>query len=188
MNSGKGKYYTVKVTPTCHTSEVDNGENLFLWTEIPNAIPKGNGATSLLKGIQMITFDDHSVDVDLYFAQTKDAAAAVTGALGAATTITNMTDAEVSTLKPLFYHLVDVDQMQRWNATDNIMYTPTGDYSSSAAAAVANNLEYACYSFATAEQIGAGNANPGSIYFMGVATTTKTYTASGLKFIFTFES
>lgn len=42
--------------------------------------------------------------------------------------------------------------------------------------------------FATSEQVGAGNANPGSIYFMGVASATKTYTASGLQFIFTFES
>jgi hypothetical protein len=188
MNSGKGKYYTIEVTPTCHTSEVDDNDNLFLWTEIPNAIPRGHGSTSLLRKITIMDADDNAADVELYFAQTKDAAAAVTGALGAATDMTNMTDAEISTLKPLFRHVVDVDQMSRWNATDNIMYASTGDYASSSTAAVANGLGYACYSFATAEQIGAGNANPGSIYFMGVATATKTYTASGLKFIFTFES
>tara|TARA_R100000152_G_C6776343_1_gene205392 strand:+ start:669 stop:1232 length:564 start_codon:yes stop_codon:yes gene_type:complete len=187
MNSGKGKYYTIEVTPTCHTSEVDDNDNLFLWTEIPNAIPRGHGSTSLLRKITMMDADDNAVDVELFFAQTKDAAASVTGALGAATTLTNMTDAEISTLKPLFRHVVDTDQMSRWDATDNIMYVNTGDHVASAAA-IANRMGYACYSFATAEQIGAGNANPGSIYFMGVATATKTYTASGLKFIFTFES
>ena len=188
MNSGKGKYYTVKVTPTCHTSEVDDGENLFLWTEIPNAIPKGNGATSLLKGIQMITFDDHSVDVDLYFAQTKDAATGVTGALGAASTIANMTDAEVQALKPLFSHVVDISVMGRWDATDNAIYTTITDSNDTDANKKGNNLSFPCFSFATSEQVGAGNANPGSIYFMGVASATKTYTASGLQFIFTFES
>ena len=170
MKGQKSRFWTVTIEPTCYAGSVDDGDNIFLWTEVPNACPR-NG-TSFLRAIQLVDFDDTAADIDLYFAQTKDADATVTGALGAASTIVNMTDAEVSTLKPLFYHLVDVDQMQRWNATDNIMYTPTGDYSSSAAEAVANNLEYACYSFATAEQIGAGNANPGSIYVMGVATAS----------------
>ena len=188
MNSDKGKYYPVKVTPTCHTSEVDDGENLFLWTEMPNAIPRGNGPTSMLKKIQMIDFDDNQADIDLYFAQTKDAAAAVTGALGAASTIVNMTDAEVQALKPLFSHIVDVTTMNTWDMTDNIMYNTISDASDTAANRLANNLSFPCYSFATAAQIGASNANPGSIYFMGVATATNTYTASGLQFIFTFES
>lgn len=188
MNSGKGKYYSIKVTPTCHASEVDDGDNLFLWTEIPNAIPRGNGATSILRKIQMIDFDDKKADVDLYFAQTKEAAAAVTGALGAASTIVNMTDAEVQTLKPLFAHIVDVSTMSTWDMTDNIMYNTINDANDTAANKLANNISFPCYSFATSEQIGAGNANPGSIYFMGVATATNTYTASGLQFIFTFES
>jgi len=189
MNSGKGKYYSIKVTPTCHTSEVDDGENLFLWTEIPNAIPRGNGATSMLKNIQMIDFDDNiNTDVQLYFAQTKDADTSVTGALGAASTIVNMTDAEVQTLKPLFAYLVDESVLGTWDMTDNIMYYTLNDSNTNTPSKTANNLSLACFSFATSEQIGAGNANPGSIYFMGVATNTKTYTASGLQFIFTFES
>ena len=183
MNSGKGKYYTIEVTPTCHTSEVDNDDNLFLWTEIPNAIPRGHGSTSLLKKITMMDADDNAVDVDLYFAQTKDADATVTGALGDASTITNMTDAEGSNLKPLTFVIVDVSNMFGWDYTNGMIYTTPKSGTSN------NSYMLAMHSDdATAEQVGAGNANPGSIYFMGVASATKTYTASGLQFIFTFES
>ena len=88
----KSKFITIEVNPVCHSSEVDNGDNLFLWTEIPNAIPRGNGTINI----------------------------------------------------PMF-------------------------------------------SFPTQAQIDAGNAVPGSIYVMGVATATKTYSVNGLKFYFTFE-
>ena len=131
----------------------------------------------------MVDVDDHAVDVDLYFAQTKDADATVTGALGAASTITNMTDAEVSTLKPLTFVLVDVSNMFGWDYTNGMIYTTPKSGTSN------NSYMLAMHSDdATAEQVGAGNANPGSVYVMGVGTGTKTYTASGLRFRFTFES
>ena len=169
------KYHTVKITPTCYAGEVDDGDNIFLWTEIPNAIPRGAGKTSMFRKATMLELDDNNQDVDLYFAQTKDAAAAVTGALGAASTIVNMTDAEAQTLKPLFYKLIDVSTYDTWDMTDCVYH-------------MGRNLENdVCFSFATPAQEAAGNANPGSIYVMGVATATKTYTASGLEFTFTFE-
>ena len=181
MLGQKSKYWTVTVEPTCYAGSLDDGDNIFLWTEVPNACPRGG--TSFLRQIQMVDVDDHAVDVDLYFAQTKDADATVTGALGAASTITNMTDAEVSTLKPLTFVLVDVSNMFGWDYTNGMIYTTPKSGTSN------NSYMLAMHSDdATAEQVGAGNANPGSVYVMGVATTTKTYTASGLKFIFTFES
>lgn len=181
MLGQKSKYWTVTVEPTCYAGSLDDGDNIFLWTEVPNACPRGG--TSFLRQIQMVDVDDHAVDVDLYFAQTKDADATVTGALGAASTITNMTDAEVSTLKPLTFVLVDVSNMFGWDYTNGMIYTTPKSGTSN------NSYMLAMHSDdATAEQVGAGNANPGSVYVMGVGTGTKTYTASGLRFRFTFES
>ena len=181
MLGQKSKYWTVTVEPTCYAGSLDDGDNIFLWTEVPNACPRGG--TSFLRQIQMVDVDDHAVDVDLYIAQTKDADATVTGALGAASTITNMTDAEVSTLKPLTFVLVDVSNMFGWDYTNGMIYTTPKSGTSN------NSYMLAMHSDdATAEQVGAGNANPGSVYVMGVGTGTKTYTASGLRFRFTFES
>ena len=181
MLGQKSKYWTVTVEPTCYAGSLDDGDNIFLWTEVPNACPRGG--TSFLRQIQMVDVDDHAVDVDLYFAQTKDADATVTGALGAASTITNMTDAEVSTLKPLTFVIVDVSNMFGWDYTNGMIYTTPKSGTSN------NSYMLAMHSDdATAEQVGAGNANPGSVYVMGVGTGTKTYTASGLRFRFTFES
>ena len=181
MLGQKSKYWTVTVEPTCYAGSLDDGDNIFLWTEVPNACPRGG--TSFLRQIQMVDVDDHAVDVDLYIAQTKDADATVTGALGAASTITNMTDAEVSTLKPLTFVLVDVSNMFGWDYTNGMIYTTPKSGTSY------NSYMLAMHSDdATAEQVGAGNANPGSVYVMGVGTGTKTYTASGLRFRFTFES
>ena len=181
MLGQKSKYWTVTVEPTCYAGSLDDGDNIFLWTEVPNACPRGG--TSFLRQIQMVDVDDHAVDVDLYFAQTKDADATVTGALGAASTITNMTDAEVSTLKPLTFVIVDVRNMFGWDYTNGMIYTTPKSGTSN------NSYMLAMHSDdATAEQVGAGNANPGSVYVMGVGTGTKTYTASGLRFRFTFES
>ena len=181
MLGQKSKYWTVTVEPTCYAGSLDDGDNIFLWTEVPNACPRGG--TSFLRQIQMVDVDDHAVDVDFFFAQTKDADATVTGALGAASTITNMTDAEVSTLKPLTFVLVDVSNMFGWDYTNGMIYTTPKSGTSN------NSYMLAMHSDdATAEQVGAGNANPGSVYVMGVGTGTKTYTASGLRFRFTFES
>ena len=181
MLGQKSKYWTVTVEPTCYAGSLDDGDNIFLWTEVPNACPRGG--TSFLRQIQMVDVDDHAVDVDLYFAQTKDADATVTGALGAASTITNMTDAEVSTLKPLTFVLVDVSNMFGWDYTNGMIYTTPKSGTSN------NSYMLAVHSDdATAEQVGAGNANPGSVYVIGVGTGTKTYTASVLRFRFTFES
>ena len=182
MNSFNNRYHAVKVIPTLQAAETEDGENLFLWTEIPNAIPRGAGGVSVLKSIQVLDLDNNlsaSADIDLYFAQTKDADATVTGALGATSTIVNMTDAEVQTLKPLCYLLYDFSTQTNWNFTNG--------QSLSTASAPSKALNSYMYSFPTQDQIDAGTARPGSIYFMGVATATKTHTASGLEFTFIFE-
>jgi len=181
MLGQKSRYWTVTVQPTCYAGSLDDGDNIFLWTEIPNASPRGG--TSFLRAVQLVDFDDTAADIDLYFAQTKDADATVTGALGAASTIVNMTDAEVSTLKPLTYCLLDVSNMNSWNFINGMIYTTPKTSTAN------NTFMHTMHSDdATAAQIGAGTANPGSVYVMGVGTATKTYSASGLKFRFTFES
>jgi hypothetical protein len=94
-----------------------------------------------------------------------------------------MTDAEVSTLKPLTYCLVDISNMNTWNFTNGLIHTTPKTSTAN------NTFMHSMHSNeATAAQIGAGTANPGSVYVMGVGTATKTYSASGLKFRFTFES
>ena len=65
MLGQKSKYWTVTVEPTCYAGSLDDGDNIFLWTEVPNACPRGG--TSFLRQIQMVDVDDHAVDVDLYF-------------------------------------------------------------------------------------------------------------------------
>ena len=177
----KSKFITIEVNPVCHSSEVDDGDNLFLWAEIPNATPRGNGGTSILRSITAIDFDDNNADIELYFAQTKDADASVTGALGAASTIVNMTDAEVRTLKPLGQHMFP-----------DVSHHESGDYANSRFYIInrpggSTTINIPMFSFPTQAQIDAGNAVPGSIYVMGVATATKTYSVNGLKFYFTFE-
>tara|TARA_R100001015_G_scaffold19174_2_gene15489 strand:+ start:1692 stop:2237 length:546 start_codon:yes stop_codon:yes gene_type:complete len=181
MLGQKSRYWTVTVQPTCYAGSLDDGDNIFLWTEIPNACPRGG--TSFLKAIQVVNFDDADASIDLYFAQTKDADATVTGALGAASTIVNMTDAEVSTLKPLTYCLLNIGNMNDWDFTNGRVYTtPKLSTASNSFAHVMHSHE------ATQAQVEAGTANPGSVYVMAVGTATKTYSASGLKFRFTFES
>lgn len=179
MNSVNNRYHAVKVIPTLQAAETEDGENLFLWTEIPNAIPRGAGGVSVLKSIQVLDLDDKGADIDLYFAQTKDADATVTGALGATSTIVNMTDAEAQALKPLHYLLYDFSIQTNWDFTNGLAL--------STASVGSKALNSYMYSFPTQDQLDAGTANPGSIYVMGVATATNTYTASGLEFTFIFE-
>ena len=181
MKGQKSRFWTVVVTPTCYAGSVDDNDNVFLWTEVPNACPR-NG-TSFLRSIQVLDLDDTDADIELYFAQTKDADATVTGALGAATAITNMTDIEVTTLNPLGMHTMpDVSHNEIADYTNSMFFLMNR-------ALGAQTVNIPIFSNeATLDQIEAGTANPGSIYVMGVATATKTYSASGLKYYFTFES
>jgi len=186
MNA-KGKYHTVVIKPTCYVGELDNNDVLFLWTEIPGATsPRG---TSMLRNIQIIDYDDAGADIDLFFSQTKDADATVTGALGAASSIGNLTDAEVRTLKPLTRFMIDYSGITS-GEMHNFTQGYTGYYSANSEGVNSSWLRgFPVWSHeATQAQIDAGNANPGSIYVMAEASATKTYSANGITLALTFES
>ena len=187
MNLGKGKYHTVVITPTCFVGEVTSAKNLFLWTEIPGACaPRG---TSLLRHMTVIDFADTGADFQLYFAQTKDADTSVTGTLGGTSTISDMTDDEVRTLKLLHYHKLDYSDVQNANMynfvngrvmTYGTQLGPSDDSKLSGIPMWSHE--------ATQAQIDAGLANPGSIYVAAKCASTNTFEANSLKIAFTFES
>ena len=188
MNPGKGKYHTVVVTPTVYVGAVDSAKKLFLWTEIPGACaPRG---TSLLRHMTVIDFADTGADFQLYFAQTKDADTSVTGALGATSSLADMTDAEVRTVKLLHYHKLDYSDVSSDNmydfASGRIMSygTQLGSSSDSKLSGIPMWSHEA-----TQAQIDAGLANPGSIYVAAKCASSQTFTAAdNLKIAFTFES
>lgn len=184
MINGKGCYHTVVVTPTCHAGAVADNANAFLWTEIPNAIPRGGSAQ--IVSIRRYDYDDTKGDMDLYFAQTNNAGTAITGALGAATALTDMTDDEIKDLKPLAKLLFDYS-----SAASSATGAYNWDYTNGAINTLRlNHVQAPVYnSEITERDIEKGYANPGSIYFMGVNVDggSKTFTASGLKFAITFQ-
>lgn len=176
--------HTVRVTPHTHASEVDDGELLFIPTEIPNACPK-NG-TSILKQIKCHLLDDHAVDIELLFFS-NSADMEVTGAAaskfifggGAAL------DEAVEAAGVLGDIMLDASVGVAGTAVSNQdgIHHEVKDYTGSLIHVVRNiNLPVNPGNLTSD-----GTSTPSSIYFAGIATATKTYTAAGLVFEFVFE-
>ena len=194
MNASNSKFHTIRVTPTCHTSAVDDGEILFIGTEIPNAVPK-NG-TAMLKQIVCHNQDDHAADIELAFfannPSTEALGATAVNFLAGYNTGGNATDAEVENACPLGSILLDRtggvagtatsgsvvsgEYVEARNYTDNMMFYQ-------------RNINMPVWSgvLTNQEAVLEGRNRPSSIYVMGIATATHTWTASGLIFYFTFE-
>ena len=187
MNTSNNRFHTVRVVPTCHTSEVDDGEILFAPTEIPNACPK-NG-TAMLRQIACHIQDDNNADIELVFfsnsATTEALGATAVNFLGGYNGGGNATDTEVENACPLGNLTLDFasgiaptdvsstssEYDESRNYTDNILLFK-------------RNVNMPVFP-GNLTSVGASESS--SIYFYGIATATKTYTASGLVFYFTFE-
>tara|TARA_R110000737_G_C14378949_1_gene450203 strand:- start:162 stop:701 length:540 start_codon:yes stop_codon:yes gene_type:complete len=164
ISNKQGKYKTVRVVPTLDTSEYVSGDVLFKPTEIKGAC-LGNG-TSVLKQIKMFCLDDEKKDVSLVFFENEPTVEAlnVASALFTATGGDN-TDALVKAANPFGAVLLDV----------NGSNTTVLDY--------ANLMVYIQGSVDLYV-----NSVSGSIYVMGIATGSDTYTAAtDLEFDFIFE-
>ena len=155
----KKKYHTVTVTPVCKAgAAVDNGEVLFNPVKIPGACRTKGGAARLMSTV-LVDTDDHKIAVDLWFFRvSKDL-----GTLGA---VVDITDANLLLAQPLGNVITAVS-------------TGVGDY---VLGGVSTNTN-----FDLIVQSDANDNDYGDIYVAGVATGTKTYTASGIRITFGFE-
>lgn len=152
------KYHTVTVTPVCKAgAAVDDADVLFNPIKIPGACPRD--AASLLKSIVMVDTDDHNIAVDLYFFQ-------VSKDLGTLGDVINITDANALLAKPL-------------GCVTMPAVSGLGDY-------VLGGISTLADVDLVVQSDGDDN-DEGAIYVAGVATGSKTYTASGLVFTFGFE-
>ena len=188
------RFHTVRVTPTSHTSAVDDGEIIFIPTEIPNACPR-NG-TSMLKQIKCYDLDDNAADIELVFFSNEASMEAI-GAAAAKFTFAggNTTDAIVEAAGPLGGILVDVSGGTAGTAVSSQdgVYWEVRDYTANRVYITRNltfpvnpgNLTSAHTETSSAYSI--GETKDSSIYFAGIASATKTYTAAGLVFEFVFE-
>ena len=176
--------YQRKVIPVTHTSEVDDGDILFIPTMIPNVLPTGRGA--ILKQVMCVDLDDKGADIELLFFGGQPTIESI-GAAAAKWTFAggNDTDANVGGYTYLGGVLMDVgggpagtavkSQDGRFHEsrdqTDNQIYITRG-------------INMPVYSG------GSGKAPvlDRHIWFFGIATGTHTYTAAGLEFTFVFES
>jgi len=151
------KFHSVTVTPVCKAAEVDDGDILFNPVKIPGACARSS--SSLLKSISMIDFDDNKSAVDLYFMQvSKDL-----GTLGA---VISITDANLTLAKPL-------------GCVTMPAVSGLGDYILGGVSTLADiNLVVNSH---------IDDNDEGAIYVAGVATATKTYTASGIQLTLGFE-
>ena len=153
------KYHTVTVTPVCKTgAAVDDADVLFNPVKIPGACPRD--AASLLKSAVMVDTDDNQAAVDLYFFQ-------VSKDLGTLGDVINITDANLLLAKPLGC------------VTMPALSGGVGDY-------ILGNISTLADIDLVVQSDGDDN-DEGAIYVAGVATATKTYSASGLVFTFGFE-
>ena len=155
----KTKYHTVTVTPVCKAgAAVDDGEVLFNPVKIPGACLTKGGAARLMS-IVLVDTDDHKIAVDLWFFQvSKDL-----GTLGA---VIDITEANLALAQPL------------GNVTTAAI-SAAGDYD---LGGVSTNTN-----FDLIVQSDAGDNDYGDIYVAGVATATRTYTASGIRITLGFE-
>ena len=187
MRNYKSRFHTIRVSPVCAGGSVDDGDIIFSPVEIPNACPK-NG-TSVLRQIKVYNHIDIAVDIELMFFSNKaktestgSAAVKFTGAGG------NDTDSSVESANPLGAILMDAASGPAGTAVSSQdgVYHEVLDYT--------NNLVHIIRGLNFFVNPGNLTTNaedceslPSSIYFMGIATATKTYTVSGLTFEFVFE-
>ena len=178
------RFHTVRVTPASHASEVDDGDIIFTPTEIPNACPR-NG-TSMLKQIKCYDLDDNTADIELVFFSNS---ASMEAAGAAATKFTfaggNTTDALTEKAGILGGILMDISGGTAGTAASSQdgVYWESRDYTANKIY-IARNLSFPVN---PGNLTTAGTSTPSSIYFAGIATATKTYTAAGLVFEFVFE-
>jgi len=175
-NQIRGKYHTVKVTPTSYAGSAADGKIVFAPTEIPNACYPGG--TSILKTIRVFDKDDHGADLELLFFETKPTVEAL-GATAVKFTAAggNNTDALVQAANPLGVEVIDVDGTNTvaLDHTDNQTY-------------IQGSVDLFVSSNPSQSAVDDGTGVPGSIYVMGISTTTKTYTASSYTLEFIFET
>jgi len=178
------KFHTVRVTPASHASEVDDGDIIFVPTEIPNACPR-NG-TSMLKQIKCYDLDDNFADIELLFFS-NSASMEAAGAAAAKFIFAggNTTDTLVEEAGPLGGILLDVNGGTAGTAVSSQdgVYWEARNYTANRMYII-RNLNFPVN---PGNLTSTGTSVHSSIYFAGIATATKTYTASGLVFEFTFE-
>ena len=180
--------HQIKVIPTTHTSEVDDGEILFLPTMIPNALPTGRGA--ILKQVTCVDANDNGADIELLFFGGEPTIESI-GAAAVKWTFAGGNEGitEVKAYTYLGGVLMDATGgvVGTGNANDDALisgqYTESRDQTNSQIY-ITRNINMPVYS-------GGGGKTPvldRHLWFFGIATATKTYTVSGLEFTFVFES
>tara|TARA_A100001201_G_scaffold107179_3_gene91674 strand:- start:327 stop:893 length:567 start_codon:yes stop_codon:yes gene_type:complete len=187
MREYKSKFHTVRVSPVCAGGSVDDGDIIFSPVEIPNACPK-NG-TSMLRQIKVYNTNDVDADIELLFFSNK-AKSEATGSAAAKFTAAggNDTDSSVESANPLGTILVDVSGGPGRTAVssqDGVFYE-TLDYTNNRLHIV-RGLNFFVNPGNLTTNAEECESLPSSIYVMGIATATKTYTLTGLTFEFTFE-
>ena len=140
----------------------------------------------MLKQLRCFDLDDNEADIELVFFSND----ITTEALGAAATKYTFaggaqTDTLVEQNNPLGGILVDVTGGTAGTVASKQdgVYWELLDYTG-CRIHIVRNLNFPVN---TGNLTSSGTSTPSSIYFMGIATETKTYTASGLIFEFTFE-
>tara|TARA_Y100000361_G_C11145928_1_gene338031 strand:+ start:246 stop:791 length:546 start_codon:yes stop_codon:yes gene_type:complete len=178
------RFHTVRVTPASHTSEVDDGDIIFTPTEIPNACPR-NGS-SMLRQIKYYDLDDARADIELlFFSNSADMEAAGAAATKFTFAGGNTTDTLVEQAAPLGNILIDTLGGPAGTAVssqDGVYYSALNYINNTIQ--VVNNLSFPVNA---GNLTSIGTSTPSSIFFAGIATATRTYTASGLIFEFVFE-
>ena len=185
-NQIRGKYHTVKVTPTCHVGSLAAGKIVFDGTEIPNACYPGG--TSLLKQIRVFDRDDLAADLDIILFSHKP----TTEGLGetAANFVfgtSDATDAEFEAANPLAFINMDISEYTDTTVAGGTIIKNKADFTSSRTHYDSGNLDIFVNSNPTEAQIADGTGIPGSIFFYMVSNATKTYTANSYTFEFVFE-
>ena len=191
MNPYNNRFHTVRVVPTCTAAATADGKILFLPTEIPNVCPKNS--TAMLKQIVCHVQDDVGADIELAFFSNSPTTEALNASsinfLALPNTGGNATDTEVENACPLGSILLDrvSGVLGTDNANDDAIVS--GEYSESRN--YTDNMMFYQRNINMPVWPGGltsvGATNSSSIYVMGIATDSVTYTASGLIFYFTFE-
>mgnify|MGYP003631310317 FL=1 len=151
------KYHSVTVTPVCDATEVENGMIIFNPTKIPGACTRDG--SSLLKSIVLTDNDDNKIAIELYFLQ-------VNKPLGTLGAVISITDANLLLAKPL-------------GCVTMPAVSGLGDYVLGGISTLAG--------IDLVMQSDSDDNEEGAIYVAGVATATKTYTASGINLTLGFE-
>tara|TARA_Y100001951_G_C11223955_1_gene230512 strand:+ start:107 stop:712 length:606 start_codon:yes stop_codon:yes gene_type:complete len=199
MSQFRGKYRTVKVSPKCVAASVANGNIIFPPTEIPGACHPGG--TSLLKQIRVFDKDDLAADLELLFFETLADTEFVdysTSTTSVNFTISggNATDTEVEEANPLAFLTMDISEYADTTVAGGTIIKNKVDFSQSRSTYDSGNLDIFVKSnpsqalidtTITRDSQTIPKGIPGSIFFMGISTATKTYTNTSYTFEFVFE-